>query len=88
MARSRHPIKDIEEAVSYAESRGWVFVRSGAHAWGILHCPERGRDGHRFSVYSTPRVPAAHARDLRRAVDRCGHGGAEGDEQPGRDPGL
>ena len=74
MARPRHPDKDIEAAVCYAEGRGWEYVRPGAHAWGILHCPERGRDGHRFSVYSTPRIPGAHARDLRRAVDRCGHG--------------
>jgi hypothetical protein len=73
MARPRHPIKEIEQAVSYAESRGWRFVRQGAHAWGILYCPEAGRDGHRFSVYSTPRTPTAHARDLRRVVDRCPH---------------
>ena len=75
MPRPRHPDWSIEDAVAYAEAHGWEFVRQGAHAWGILHCPERDRDGHRFSVYSTPRVPAAHARDLRRAVDRCRHGG-------------
>ena len=50
MARPRHPDKDVEEAVQYAESRGWTFVRTGAHAWGVLHCPRRGRDGHRKSV--------------------------------------
>jgi hypothetical protein len=77
MARTRHPNKEIEQAVSYAEAHGWAFVRQGAHAWGILHCPERGRDGHRFSVWSTPRFPEAHARDLRRAVDRCQHGRGE-----------
>lgn len=74
MARARHPNKEIEAAVCHAEEHGWSLVRQGGHAWGILHCPEAGRDGHRFSVYSTPRVPTAHARDLRRLVDRCQHG--------------
>ena len=73
MARPRHPKKEIEEAVVYAESRGWDLIRSGSHVWGILHCPGRGRGGHRVSVYSTPRNPTAHARDLRREVDRCQH---------------
>jgi hypothetical protein len=39
MARSRHPDKDIEAAVAYAEANGWVFVRQGSHGWGIFHCP-------------------------------------------------
>jgi len=77
MARTRHPHKEIEEAVQYAEQQGWEFIRSGAHAWGIFHCPGRGQDGHKFSVYSTPKHPEAHARDLRRAVDRCRHGREE-----------
>ncbi len=75
MARPRHPNREIEAAVCHAERHGWKFIRQGAHAWGILHCPESGREGHRFSVYSTPRIPTAHARDLRRAVDRCEHSG-------------
>lgn len=74
MARPGHPKKEIEEAIAYAESHGWEFIRSGSHAWGILYCPGRGRGGHRVSVYSTPRHPAAHANDLRREVDRCQHG--------------
>ena len=45
----------------------------GGHAWGVLHCPRRGRDGHRKSVWSTPRNPFAHAKDLRRAVNACDH---------------
>jgi hypothetical protein len=63
MARARHPNKAIEAAIAEAESQGWLVVVGGSHAWGILYCPERGRDGHRFSVYSTPRVPEAHAKD-------------------------
>ena len=73
MVRPRHPNKEIEAAVQYAESKGWTFVRQGSHAWGVLRCPRRGRDGHRRSVYSTPRNPFTHARDIRRVVDACGH---------------
>jgi hypothetical protein len=73
MARPRHPNKEIEEAVAYAEAHGWEFVRQGSHAWGILHCPERSREGHRFNVHSTPRNPYRHAEKIRRAVDRCTH---------------
>jgi hypothetical protein len=73
MARPRHPNKEIEAAVAYAESRGWEFVRTGGHAWGVLHCPLRTQGGHRAYVHSTPRNPFAHARDLRRKVDRCHH---------------
>ena len=36
MARPRHPEREIEEAVAYAESHGWEFIRPGSHAWGIL----------------------------------------------------
>jgi hypothetical protein len=73
MARPRHPNKEIEAAVRYAEAHGWEYVRPGSHAWGILRCPFRGRGGHQARVWSTPRSPTDHARDLRRAVDRCDH---------------
>jgi hypothetical protein len=79
VARPRHPDKDIEAAIRYAEDHGWRVLEDGSHAWGFLYCPERSRNGHRFSVYSTPRVPFAHAKDLRRVVDRCQHG--RGDDQ-------
>jgi hypothetical protein len=81
MARPRHPNKEIEAAVAYAEAHGWEYVRKGSHAWGVLHCPRRGRDGHRKSVWSTPRNPFAHAKDIRKAVDSCDHqrGGDDAD---------
>ncbi|MDA0818623.1 MAG: hypothetical protein O2946_13805 [Planctomycetota bacterium] len=74
MARSRHPDKHIEEAVRAAEQRGWRVERSGGHAWGRLHCPAGVRGGCIVSVYSTPRNPVAHARLIRKAVQRCDHG--------------
>lgn len=73
MARARHPNKEIEAAVCHAEERGWELVRSGSHAWGILRCPHRGRDGHQMSVASTPRDPFGHAKKIRRQVGRCPH---------------
>ena len=73
MPRPWHPSKEIESAVKYAESRGWIYVRSGSHAWGVLRCPARGREGHHLFVHSTPRDPSSHAKALRRTVDQCNH---------------
>jgi len=70
-----HPSKPIREAVDYALSAGWTLRKAGprAHVWGMLYCPQHDRDGCRRAVYCTPRSPEAHARDIRRAVDRCPH---------------
>ena len=57
MSRPRHPDKDIERAVKYAESQGWRFKLSRGHAWGHLYCPGATRDGCRTSVWSTPAIP-------------------------------
>ena len=52
MKRSKHPNKEIERAVKYAESKGWRYQQSGnsAHAWGRLLCPFTAREGHAMSV--------------------------------------
>jgi hypothetical protein len=34
--RPRHPNKEIEAAVQYAEVNGWTCTVLGGHAWGIL----------------------------------------------------
>jgi len=70
-----HPNKEIREAILYAERRGWVFVKAGprSHLHGRLFCPLRDREGHIVGVQSTPKNPMAHARRIRRAVDRCDH---------------
>ena len=73
MPRPRHPDKDIEAAVAYAEQLGWSVRMSGGHAWAILFCPAAIRGGCKMSVYSTPKYPVEHARRIRRAVDRCPH---------------
>lgn len=75
--RSKHPDKDIENAVSYAESQGWKYQKSGSssHSWGRLYCPLRTPDGDIISVWSTPRNSKMHARMICQRVDKCNHDG-------------
>ncbi|WP_321351159.1 hypothetical protein [Halopseudomonas oceani] len=78
MPRKKHPKKEIEEAVSYAESKGWTLraAANSAHAWGMLYCPSNDsncRCGEFCitSVSSTPRSPSNHARLIKRVVNNC-----------------
>lgn len=73
--RKTHPNKHIEAAVQYAESKGWRFKDPGAsaHAWGRLLCGEATREGCQLSVWSTPKNPENHAKQIKRAVDSCPH---------------
>jgi hypothetical protein len=71
MSRPRHPNKEVEEAVRYAEERGWT-VRMLGH-WGRLSCAQADRDGCQVGVFGTRRNADNHARQVRRAVDRCPH---------------
>jgi len=73
MARPRHPNKEIEEAVRYAENLGWTVEMSNGHAWGHLLCPHHTPDGCIVSVWSTPKNAQNHAKGIRRVVDRCNH---------------
>ena len=82
MKRSRHPSKEIEEAILYAEANDWEFKDSGksSHAWGKLFCPLHTREGHHMSIWSTPRNTFNHAQQIRRLVDKCQHGVEEENE--------
>ena len=76
MARARHPKKEVEDALAYAESNGWRVEVGGSHAWGRIYCPFEDpecRCGEFCiaSVWSTPRDPGNHARQIRRVVDNC-----------------
>lgn len=76
MNRPRHPNKEIEAALTHAESSGWDIRLGGSHAWGRMLCPcHDGACGTRehciTSIWSTPRNATNHARQLRRVVDRC-----------------
>jgi hypothetical protein len=77
--RKKHPHKEIEAAIQYALKQGWELKESGnsAHSWGRLKCGEKSRQGCQISIWSTPRNPYNHAQQIRRAVDRCQHGGDE-----------
>ncbi len=80
--RSKHPNKEIEEAIAYAEEHGWVYKGSGksAHAWGKLLCPLHAREGHKMSIWSTPRNTFNHAQQIKHFVDKCQHD-ATGDNE-------
>jgi hypothetical protein len=76
MKRCRHPKKEIEEAIRYAEDHGWRVEVGGSHAWGRMYCPYNDRECRcgEFcitSIWSTPRNAVSHARMLERVVDNC-----------------
>lgn len=55
--RRRHKHKEVEKAVTYAESLGWRVVAGTGHAWGYLYCPHADRTGCKVGVWSTPKNP-------------------------------
>jgi hypothetical protein len=66
----RHSKKEVKEALIYAESHGWtVQPTASGHAWGSASCGQ----GCRISIWSTPKNPGNHGKQIRRAVDRCTH---------------
>src|ERR1700722_13930225 len=74
--RSRHPSKEIEAALSYAEVCGWRVILLSGYAWGKIQCPwndDECRCGTfcQESIWRTPRVPDHVARTIRRVVDGC-----------------
>ncbi len=73
--RKKHPNKEIEAAIEFAEEKGWRFQESGnsSHAWGRLLCPKEDREGCSMSIWSTPKVPENHARQILRNVKSCPH---------------
>ena len=75
LKRNKHPCKEIEKAIQYAENKGWRYRIAGnsAHAWGRLQCPLCTRDGCQMSIWSTPRNATNHAKQIRRYVDKCEH---------------
>ena len=73
--RRRHPKKEIEQAIQYAEEKRWRYRKAGksAHIWGVLLCIEASRQGCRMNILSTPRSVEGHARQIRSRVDHCPH---------------
>ncbi|HEX8744039.1 MAG TPA: restriction endonuclease [Thermoleophilaceae bacterium] len=67
--RSRHPKKEVEQALRRLEADGWhVTERRGGHAWGDAMSPDGEQ---RVHIWSTPRQPSHHARQLLRAALRA-----------------
>lgn len=63
MPRKKHPDKEVEKALQYAESAGWTIIEGGGHAWGKLRCPFNSNDCRcgihcTTSIWSTPKTPA------------------------------
>jgi hypothetical protein len=69
---NRHPNKEIRAAIEEMIKAGWRIEKREGHSWGRAFCPG-GSAGYRppMSIWSTPRVPERHARQLRRAIDQC-----------------
>ena len=71
--RQRHPDKDVEKALQFAEANGWTVAKrkgGAGHAWGRAICPD---DSCSVAIWSTPRNSGDHANDIRRAIRRCPH---------------
>jgi len=75
-SRAKHPKKEVEEALRYAEEAGWRVSVGGSHAWGKVYSPyddEECRCGEFCiaSVWSTPKNAGNHAHQIKRVVDNC-----------------
>jgi len=75
MKSKRHPNKDIQAVIDQAIELGWRLKDPGnsAHAWGFLYCPAESRSGCKISIWSTPRVPENHAKQLAKVIQKCEH---------------
>ncbi len=76
MSRRKHPNKDIEDAIKYAEENGWRVETGGSHAWGKMYCPYNDKECRcgefcQSSIWSTPKNPTNHARQIKRVIDNC-----------------
>lgn len=72
--RRRHPKKDVEPALRYAEQHGWIVRATAAgHKWGVMYCTDRVQPHCRASIWSTPVNPSTFARQLMRRVDGRPH---------------
>ncbi len=65
----KHPNKEIQAALKYAEQNGWSIKIGGSHAWGKILCPYNDADCRcgefcLTSIWSTPRNPTNHAKHL------------------------
>lgn len=76
----KHPNKEIRGAIAHAVKQGWTVKEKGSssHSWGQIYCPNRDlncRCGEFCitSIWSTPKNPSNHAKQIKRVVDKCIH---------------
>lgn len=86
MTRPRHSKKEVEEAIQYAEAKGWRLREMGH--FGRLFCAKADRDGCQVGVNGTPRDNDNHAKQIKRAVDRCPHQEEPGDANEEKQEGV
>ncbi|MDR6713022.1 hypothetical protein J2W83_002624 [Pseudomonas hunanensis] len=92
MPRPSHPKKEVEQALRHAEKNGWRVVVGAGHCWGKMYCPDNDNECRcgEFcisSIWSTPKSPGNHARQLQRIVNNCTAHLTSGDEADERDEG-
>lgn len=88
----KHSNKEIRAAINYAIEHGWK-VKPGStssHSWGQIYCPNndaecRCREFCLTSIWSTPRNPRNHAKQIKRVVDNCIHIKNEGKKKLGEE---
>ena len=68
----KHPNKEIQRAIEIAleSGREWVETGKSSHAFCRLRCL-LGHSEHQLSVWSTPKNPEGHARQIVRKVKQC-----------------
>lgn len=79
MTRKKHPNKEIEAAILYAEENNWRVENSNGHPFGQMYCPYNSSNNSchpqkkwcRAGIWSTPGNPYNHARAIRKIVTRC-----------------
>lgn len=70
---AKHPNKSIQAALEYAKKHG--LGNSAFWALSSLFCRLRCKQGHtehQMSIWSTPRNPENHAKQILRKVKECG----------------
>lgn len=76
MSRGRHPKKEVEEALAELEASGdWIVTETAGrgHWWGVAKCVF-GHGPCQISIWSTPRSPGNHAKQILRVATRCSNG--------------
>lgn len=78
MARNKHPDKDIEKALQYAEQNVWIIEKraGSSHAWGVMKCPNNNPMCRSAlyclkSIWCTPKNTQNFSREIKRIVDGC-----------------